>query len=65
MTAEEYRQKFPPRNPKHPDHQMPWHTEACFQSSQVIECNGEEDLHRCYICGKEWKERCNFNEDYS
>lgn len=65
MTAQEYRDKFPPSNPAHPDHQMPWHTEACFQSSQVILCAGGEDLRRCLVCGKEWWERCNFDEDYA
>lgn len=65
MTAQEYRDKFPPRDTAHPDHQMPWHTEACFQSSQVIDCNGERDLRRCLTCAKEWTEACNFDEDCS
>lgn len=65
MTAQEYRDRFPPRNPGHPDHQLPWHTEACFQNSQVIECDGDRDLRRCLTCGKEWTERCNFEEECS
>ncbi len=64
MTIDEYRAQ-PLRNPVHPDHQQPWHTEACFQSSQVIECNGSRDTRRCYVCGKEWTEGCNFDDDFS
>lgn len=64
MTAQDYR-NVPPRNPSHPDHQMPWHTEACFQASQVIECDGKQDTRRCVICGKEWTEACNFDGDFA
>lgn len=45
-------------------HDLPYRTEACFQNSKVIECNGERDTRRCNICGKEWTERCNFEDDY-
>jgi hypothetical protein len=64
MTTDEYR-SFPPSNPSHPDHQMPWHTEACFQASRVIECDGKRDTRRCNVCGKEWQEACNFDEECS
>lgn len=64
MTKEQYRAQ-PPRDPTHQDHQMPYHTEACFQSSQVIECDNDRDTRRCCVCGKEWTERCNFDDDFS
>ena len=64
MTVEQYRAQSP-RDPKHPDHQMPHPTVACSASSQVIECKDDRDTRRCYICGKEWSTRCNFDDDYS
>ena len=48
-----------------PGHNLPWHTEACFQSSNVIRCDGNTDRRRCRICSKEWDEPCNFDDDYS
>lgn len=65
MTPQDYRDRFPPRNPNHPNHQLPYETEACFQASQVIECKDGTDLRRCWICGKEWSEECNFYKDYA
>ena len=37
----------------------------CFQTSKVIKCDGKIDIRKCKICGKEWEEPCNFDEDYS
>jgi len=37
----------------------------CFQTSKVIECDGEIDTRKCNICGKQWEEPCTFDEDYS
>lgn len=48
-----------------PGHDQPWHTEACFQASRVIECDGTKDRRRCSKCGKEWTEPCNFDEDFA
>lgn len=47
-----------------PGHDLPYHTEACFQMSRVIECNGKTDKRKCNVCGKEWTEPCNFEEDF-
>lgn len=46
-------------------HDLPWHTEVCFHVSKVINCNGKEDTRKCTICNKEWKEKCNFDENFS
>ena len=46
-------------------HDLPFHTEACFQNSRVIRCNGTTDTRKCNICGKQWEEACNFDDDYS
>ena len=40
----------------HNPYNMPYHTEACFQASSVIKCDGKTDLRKCMICGKEWTE---------
>lgn len=48
-----------------PGHDLSYHTEACFQRSRVIKCDGDLDTRRCSVCGKEWTERCNFDEDYA
>ena len=50
---------------KEPGHDLFYHTEACFQRSMVIECNGVTDKRKCLICGKEWTEPCNFDDDFS
>ena len=56
----------PPPDPKPmpPGHDLPWHTEACFQASRVIECSVVMDRRQCTICRKEWTEACNFDEEY-
>ena len=48
-----------------PGHELPYPTEACFQASTVIECDNVTDKRKCTICGKEWTEPCNFDDDYS
>jgi hypothetical protein len=44
-------------------HELPWHTEACFQRSRVIKCENGRDTRQCTVCGKEWEEACNFDDD--
>ena len=48
-----------------PGHDMPWHTEACFQASRVIDCNDKRDRRECLVCHKTWEEACNFEEEFS
>ena len=48
-----------------PGHDLPYHTEACFQASRVIRCGGVRDARECMICGKKWEEACNFDANYS
>ena len=37
----------------------------CFNSSRVINCDGETDVRECRKCGRVWETACNFDEDFS
>ncbi len=37
----------------------------CFPTSDVVRCDGKIDILKCRICGREWKEPCGFDNDYS
>lgn len=38
---------------------------SCYDCGAVIKCDGETDKMKCRVCGKEWTESCNFDDDYS
>jgi hypothetical protein len=37
----------------------------CYAHCELILCNGVTDRWRCTVCGREWEEPCNFDDDYS
>lgn len=37
----------------------------CTDNSKVISCDGENDVCKCKLCGKEWKEPCSFDDNYN
>lgn len=41
------------------------HPHDCLRHCEVIKCDNKYDIWRCNICGKEWVEKCNFDEDFS
>jgi len=45
------------------DKEIPSHSH--WDNSQVIKCNHKKDTRKCIICGLEWEEPCNFEEDFS
>lgn len=44
---------------------IPIHKHNCRANDKLIECKDDVDTWKCSICGREIKEPCNFDEDYS
>ena len=35
----------------------------CLNHSEILRCDYEVDFCKCRLCGKEWTEKCGFDDD--